>query len=244
VPLSYRYIYEYSNDEWWQRLSRGTRTNVRCAAKRGVIVRAVQFDDDFVKGIHEIYNETPIRQGRPFFHFGKDFDTVKRESSTYLNRSEFFGAYFDDKLIGFIKIVYVDRLATIIHIISKNSHRDKRPMNAMLAKAFEAGVERGVSFLIYGKYTYDGNENSPLAEFKRRNGFEQVNYPRYFVPLSAKGRLSIQLGVHNGLKALIPLSALALIPLSAANLLRSLRSQFYQRRYAKQETLSRSASSV
>jgi hypothetical protein len=181
----------------------------------------MRFDDDFVKGIQGIYNETPIRQGRRFWHFGKDFETVKRESSTYLDRSEFLGAYSDDELIGFIKIVYVDRMATLIHILSKNAHQDKRPINAMLAKAVEACVKRGISFLIYGKYTYEGNESSPLTEFKRRNGFEEIRYPRYFLPLTAKGGLAIQLGFHNGAKALIPRRA--------TNLLRNLRSQFYQR---------------
>jgi hypothetical protein len=241
----YPYYFEWDNwavapitnyDEWWQKLPQETRKNVRRSAKRGVTVRGVKFDDKFVKGIHDIYNETPIRQGRRFFHFGKDFDTVKQESSTYLDRSEFLGAYFDDELIGFTKIVYVDRIATLIHIISKNTHQDKRPMNAMLAKAFEACEKRGVSFLIYGKYDYDGHENSTLAEFKRRNGFEKVKYPRYFVPLTAKGRLAIQLRVHNGLKALIPRPA--------ANLLRNLRSQLYHHRYAEGESLSKSATSV
>lgn len=230
----YSYHFEWDNwavvpiasyNEWWEkRLPQETRKNVRRAAKRGVTVKSARFDGDFVKGIHGIYNETPIRQGRRFWHFGKDFDTVERESSTYLDRSEFLGAYFNDELIGFVKIVYVDRIATLIHILSKNEHQDKRPINAMLAKAVEVCVQKGVSFLVYGKYIYDGNENSPLTEFKRRNGFEEIKYPRYFVPLTAKGSLAIQLGIHQGLKGLVPRPAV--------NLLRSLRSQFYERRYS------------
>jgi hypothetical protein len=160
-----------------------------------------------------------------FWHFGKDFETVKRESGTYLDRSEFLGAYFNDDLIGFVKLIYVDRVATIIHILSKNAHQDKRPINALLAKAVEVCGQKEISFLIYGKYTYDGNENSPLTEFKRRNGFEEVKYPRYFLPLTLKGKLAIQLGVHNGVKALIPRSV--------KDLLRNWRSQFYQRRYSE-----------
>jgi hypothetical protein len=224
-------------DEWWEkRLPQETRKNVRRAAKRGVAVKGVSFDDEFVEGIRAIYNETPVRQGRPFWHFGKDFDTVKRESSTYLERSEFLGAYCQDELIGFIKIVYVDRMAMLMHILSKNAHQDKRPINAMLAKAVEICEKKRVSFLVYGKYVYDGNENSPLTEFKRRNGFEPMKYPRYFLPLTVRGNFAIQLGVQDGVKPLIPSPVV--------NLLRSIRSRFYQRRYSEGEGLPQAASSV
>ena len=39
---------------------------MRRAEKRGVVVREVPFDDDLVRGIVEIYDETPIRQGGPY----------------------------------------------------------------------------------------------------------------------------------------------------------------------------------
>jgi hypothetical protein len=226
-----------SFDDWWEkRLPQETRKNVRRAAKRGLTVKSVSCDDEFVKGIERIYNESPVRQGRRFWHFGKDFETVKREASTYLDRSEFLGAYVNDELAGFIKIVYVDRTATLMHIISKNEHQDKRPMNALLAKAVEVCCKKGNSFLIYGKYIYDGNEKSPFTEFKRRNGFEEIKYPRYFVPLTVKGRLGIQLGLHKGLKGLIPRPAV--------NLLRDVRSQFYQRLYSGRENVPHPLSSA
>ena len=50
---------------------------MRRAAKRGVIVRVAPFDDEFARGIHKICNEAPGRQGRRFWHYGKDFETVK-----------------------------------------------------------------------------------------------------------------------------------------------------------------------
>lgn len=213
-------------DDWWEkRVPQETRKNVRRAAKRGVTVRQVSFDDELVRGIHGIYNETPIRQGRRFWHFGKDLETVKRESSTYLNRSEFLGAYFNDELIGFVKIVYVDQIATLLHILSKNAHQDKRPINALLAKAVEVCSQRETRFLVYGAYTYDGNTDSPLTEFKRRNGFEELKYPRYFLPLTAKGTVAVQLRLHKGVKAMIPRSM--------KDALRNWRSRFYQRRFAE-----------
>ena len=100
VP-KYAYHLEWDNfaiipistySEWWeQRVGAGTRRAVRKASKAGVIAKQVQFDDDFVKGIVNIYNETPIRQGRPFWHFAKSFDVVKRENSTYAARNTFLG---------------------------------------------------------------------------------------------------------------------------------------------------------
>ncbi len=71
----YGYYMEWDNvavvpittfDEWWSRLPQATRKNVRRSAKRGVNVRLAEFDDDFVKGIVNIYNESPVRQGRRF----------------------------------------------------------------------------------------------------------------------------------------------------------------------------------
>jgi len=189
---------------WWEKLPQETRRNVRKAAKLGVDVRVVPFDDELVRGIVDIYNETPIRQGRRFWHFGKSFEAIKSETATYLERSEFIGAYHENALIGFIKLVYVDRCANIIHILSKEQHGDKRPTNALLARAVQVCADKGMSSLQYCKYVYGGNETSSLTEFKRRNGFEPVRYPRYYVPLTATGTLVMRLKLHHGVVQLLP----------------------------------------
>ena len=217
-PLSqtapkYQYYFEWDNaavistksyDQWWNKLSQDTRRNVRRAAKVGVVVRSVPFTDELVNGILEIYNETPVRQGKPFWHYGKSFEVVKTECATYPERSEFIGAYFEDKLIGFCKLTYADDCAHIIHILSKEAHTDKRPTNAMIAKAVEICVGNGMSYLTYCRYLDGGNEQSPLTEFKRRNGFERLPYPRYFIPLNLKGKLALKLGLHHGLRNRLP----------------------------------------
>jgi hypothetical protein len=232
VAPKYDYHFEWDNwavipitcfKDWWDgRLPQEARKNVRRATKRGVIVKTVAFDDDLVRGIQEIYNETPVRQGRKFWHYGKDFATVKLENATYLDRSEFIGAYVGTELAGFIKIIYAGPFAALIQIIAKNAHHDKRPMNAMLAKAVELCEAHGASYLVYGKYIYDGREDSPLTEFKRRNGFEEIKFPRYFVPLTTKGRLAIKLGLHLGIRNVIP------APVVSWGL--NLRSRYYRRR--------------
>ena len=193
-----------SYSDWWENLSQETRRNVRLASKRGVVVRKVPFNENLVQGITGIYNETPFRQGRRFWHYGKSFETVKHDNGTFLARSCFIGAYLGDELIGFIKMVYVNRLASIMQILSKIGHQDKRPANAMIAKAVEICAEKDVSHLLYCKYVYHKNRHDALTEFKRRNGFTRMNYPRYFVPLTLKGRLAIPLKLQLGLVEVLP----------------------------------------
>jgi hypothetical protein len=214
ITPKYDYRFEWDNwaavpttsfKDWWEnRLPQESRKNVRRAAKREVVVRVVPFDDELVEGIHRIYNETPIRQGKRFWHFGKDLDTLRRELATYLDRSEFIGAYWNEELIGFLKMVYVGRVATLFHIISMNEHHDKRPMNALIAKAVEFCEQKGISHFIYGQFVYGNKHQSSLLEFKRRNGFEQINFPRYYVPLTVKGRLFVLLKLYKGIGGLVP----------------------------------------
>ena len=231
IEPKHRYHMEWDNvaaiptatySDWWDnRLPQETRKNVRRSVRRGVIVKAMALDDEFIRGIVAIYNETPIRQGQRFAHYGKDFDTIRKEVSPLLDRSEFIGAYFGGDLIGFIKLVYMGEVAGILHIVSMNKHYDKRPTNALIAKAVEICNSKGIKYLVYGKYTYGNKTNSPLSEFKRRNGFQKVLVPRYYVPLSLKGRISIKLKLHRGL--------LGLLPADVITSLLKLRSQFFQR---------------
>ena len=225
----FKYAFEWDNvaaarttnfTEWWEKLPQEARKNARRAAKKGVSVRVVKFDDEFVKGIKGIYDETPVRQGMRFWHFGKDLETVKMENGTYLERSEFIGAYYQDELIGFMKFVYVDKTAKIMQILSQTSHYDKRPMNALIAKAVEVCHEKGMSYLVYSKFTFGKKKTSPLTEFKRRNGFEQMNFVRYYVPLSLKGKVALKLKLHRGL--------IGILPSGLIDLLLRLRAKFIQ----------------
>ena len=189
---------------WWEkRVDAGARRAVRKAAKSGVVVKVAEFDDAFVQGIVNINNETPIRQGKPFWHFQKSFDAVKRENSTYAERNDFLGAYYQDELIGFMRLTYTDRVGNIVQLLSMMKHYDKRPANALIAKAVEICEQKEMSHLLYYNYIYNDPKSS-LTEFKRRNGFEQVLLPRYFIPLTAKGKIAVGLKLHRGLAQRIP----------------------------------------
>ncbi len=191
-------------DAWWNGLSQDPRKNVRRAAKRGVTVQAVDLDDHLINGIVGIYNETPMRQGKLFGHYGKSFETVKKEVSTFPGRSQFVAAYLGTELIGFIKVVHMGNISGILHIVAKVQHEDKRPANAMVAKAVELCCQRNAEFLLHGKYVYGNKVNSPLTEFKRRCGFQKFDVPRYYVPLTIKGWVFVTLGLQKGLLGLLP----------------------------------------
>jgi len=194
-----------SYDDWWSnQLKSRVRGLIRKSAKQGVEVREAEYTDDFVRGMTSIFNETPIRQGRRFWHYGKDFETVKRQFSRYLFREKLIGAYVGDELIGFMMIGFAGHYAVTGQIISKIAHRDKGPNNALMAKAVEMCAREQVPYLVYLNWS-----TGSLSEFKRRNGFERTSLPRYYVPLTARGELALRLGVHKGFRRLIPESTQA-----------------------------------
>jgi len=187
-------------DHWWKKqIKDKTRNMVRKAQKAGVEIRAVEFGDELIRGIHKLYNESPIRQGKRFWHYGKNLETLRREHGTFLNQSQFFGAYHKGEMIGFIKLVHGQGVSNLMNIVAMISHRNKAVTNALIAKAVEICAERGVPRLQYGT----GNSRS-IGDFKKHHAFEEVRVPRYFVPLNWKGALALKLGLHRPLDRRLP----------------------------------------
>src|SRR6266567_4272352 len=86
-------------DHWWnQQIRSYPRNRARQAEKKGIVFRETPFNDTLVQGIWEVYNECPIRQGKPFIHYGKDLEWVRRHAGTFLDTSIFIGAFLDDKM--------------------------------------------------------------------------------------------------------------------------------------------------
>jgi hypothetical protein len=189
-----------SFEHWFERqLTTKPRNKLRKAWKSGVQVSVAPFDDALVAGIMDIYNESPLRQGKPNRHYGKDFDTVRREHATFLDRSEFLCARAGGELLGFAKLTHAPRCSTVMNIIAKVSARDRAPMNALIAQCVERTAARDIPLLNYGIWGRRG-----LNEFKTANGFECVRVPRYHVALTAAGALALRLGLHRGLKERLP----------------------------------------
>jgi hypothetical protein len=237
----YNYPMEYDNfaaihistfDNWWNKqIGFKARNKAKQAEKRGVILREIPFDDALVEGIWKIYNETPIRQGKRFPHFGMTLEQVRPYAATFLDQSVFIGAFFEDQMIGFIKMT-MDETRTqagLMHIVSMIGHRDKAPTNALVAQAVRACADRHVSYLVYSNFAYGKKEADSLSDFKERNGFQRIDIPRYYVPLTAIGRIALSFGLHRRFTDYIPEDF--------QKRLRDLRAAWYSRRMPSTEAL-------
>ena len=214
ISPKYKFYLEWDNvaaiqlksyDYWiHKQANRKARQAVTRAKRRGIVVKLVDYDDNLVKGISAIYNETPIRQGREFPHYGKDFESVKKENASFLERSDFIAAFHNEEIVGIIKIVYQGEIANILQIISSIKHRDKFTMNALIAEAVQLCVNKKKTHLLYGKWIYNRKQKSSLTDFKRHNGFAKIEIPRYYIPMNLKGKIILKLGLHHGLINKLP----------------------------------------
>ena len=185
--------------QWWKQIGCKTRNRIRKAEKEGLVVKQVPYDDEFVRGMTAIFNETPVRQGRPFRHYGKNFETVKSQFARYVHRESMLGAYVNGELAGFVMLADAGRFGLATQIIASLKHRDKSPNNALMAKAVELCAEKKLPHLVYAFWTDDS-----LAEFKRHCAFEPMRVPRYWVPLTWKGSMALAGGLHHGWKGWLP----------------------------------------
>ena len=203
-------------EHWWNhQITTFPRNRARQAEKKGVKILEVPYSEELVKGIFEIYNECEIRQGKRFPHYGKDLATVRKMTATFLDRSAFIGAYLGDRLIGFAKLHCDENRsqAGLTHILSLMEHKDKAPTNALLAKAVSYCAENKIPYLVYSRFNDGNKQRDSLMDFKERNGFKRVDFPRYYVPLTQMGRLAFQLGLHKRFRDQIPKPILATLRL-------------------------------
>jgi len=187
-------------DHWMtKQINAKTRNMVRKSSKCGLVLREVPLDDDFINGIVDIYNECPSRQGKKFWHYGIDFDGAKAHIDTFTDRSQFVGAFDGSEMIGFFKLTRNANSASLMQVISKISHRDKAPNNALLAKAVEMCADQGIPFLQYGMWA-----EGTLGEYRQRHGFVRFDIPRYYVPLTAIGQVALKLRLYRRPGEMIP----------------------------------------
>ena len=205
------------------------RNKMKKAAKSGVEVRNIAFGEEVVKGISSIYNESRIRQGAKNTHYNMPYKMVKKLNETFLDRCDFIGAFYGNELIGYLKIVYTDKYARVMGILGKVKHKDKSPMNLLLAKAVEICAEKKIPYFVYAKYDYGKVGSDTLKEFKKNNGFENILIPRYYIPLNKYGVLMLKLKFHKGIKNMIPRFVV--------RQLLNIRRAWYSRRYFYQDPM-------
>lgn len=212
-------------EHWWtKQINKKTRNKARLAEKCGVTLRELPFDDALVQGIRRIYNETPVRQGKRFPHFGMSMEGIRQYAGTFLDSSFFIGAFLGSDLIGLAKLT-MDETRTqagLMHIVSLLSQRDKSPTNALIAEAVRSCANRQIPYLVYSSFAYGNKQHDSLSDFKEHNGFERIDVPRYYVPLTPLGRAAFRLGMHHKLADRLPEPLLAK--------LRDVRTAWYSRR--------------
>jgi hypothetical protein len=236
----YKYHLEWDNmavipvttfEQWWNKqILSVPRNRMKQAGKRGVVLREVPFSEELVRSIKKIYDETPVRQGRPFPHYNEDFDSLYRAEATFLDYTIFLGAYLGEELIGFIKLVADEewKQAGMMNILSMISQRNKAPNNALVAEAVRACENHGISNLVYYRFAHGKRERDSVSDFKTNCGFKRVDVPRYYVPLTPWGHVALKLGLHHRLRDRLPESV--------AERLRALQKKWHSGKDSTQKT--------
>ncbi len=129
---------------WWQSLDPRVRNKIRKAQKGGVEFRDVVLNEEFAQAVQVIYSESPIRQGRKFWHFGQSAASIHEELSSLFGRCHFVGAYWRNELIGFAKLFHGNNILRTVHIIGKLAQRDKPVQDGLIARAVEICEEQGI----------------------------------------------------------------------------------------------------
>lgn len=186
-------------DEWWRNVGKKTRNLVRKAEKSGIKTEIVEPNEKLAEGMWKVFNETPIRQGRAFPHYGVPLQNVKCGVLSAQNCT-FIGAFVQGELAGFIQLVRGDKIAIISQILSLQRHSDKAVNNALIAKAVEVCEANQTGWIMYGRM---GNHPS-LDNFKQSNGFTRQPLTRYYVPITRKGRIAVKIGLHREFKDALP----------------------------------------
>lgn len=229
----YNYPMEWANfaalpvstfDHWWNEvLNFKGRNKAKQAEKKGVEVREIPLDDELTEGIRRIYDECPVRQGKRFPHYGMSRERIRAYAGTFPDSSVFIGAFFAGELIGFAKLT-MDETCTqagLMHILSMIGHREKSPTNALIVQAVRSCASRKIPHLVYSSFGYGNKRRDTLSDFKERNGFQRVDIPRYYVPLTRLGEIAFRAGLHRSL--------IERIPESLITRLRDYRAAWYNR---------------
>ena len=102
------------------------------------------------------------------------------------------------------------------------SQRDKAPTNALVVQAVRSCTDRKIPYLVYSNFAYGKKQKDSLSDFKERNGFQKIDVPRYFVPITPLGSAAIKFGLQHPLTSKLP------EPLMVK--LREMRNNWYMRK--------------
>ena len=194
-------------EHWFtQQIKAQTRNKIRKSEKAGLTAKEVPFDDNLIRSIKVINDESPVRQGRPFWHYNDDLETVRRENGSFLTQAVFLGVFHEGVMVGYAKLVSdpSQQQAGLMQILTMLQHRDKAPSNMLIAEAVRSCAKRSIPILWYANFSYGKKDKDGLSEFKERNGFRRVDIPRYYLPITLWGRIALRMRLHRGIKEHVP----------------------------------------
>jgi len=92
----------------------------------------------------------------------------------------------------------------------------------LIVQAVRYCAERKIRFLVYDQFAYGNKSGDSLSEFKKANGFQRIDLPRYYVPLTPFGRMAFHLRLHHRF--------IDHLPGTVADKLREIQNAWYNRK--------------
>jgi hypothetical protein len=191
-----------SYDDWWSNsIKKHERYSVRKAQKSGIKVKRTEINDELLRSVQKIYNETPIREGRRYSGYGQSIQSLRKKFQN-MGDSDLLGAYLGSELVGLIWIRYGNRAALIQSFVSLLEQRNKCPNNALISEAVKRCASRHFEFLVYGNHY---GFLPSLDVFRTKQGFQKFPLSRYYVPLTTTGEVALKLRLHRKFEYLLPI---------------------------------------
>jgi len=177
-------------EDWFCALRKKQRYTLRRAKKLGVEARLSMGDEEDVQAAYSLYHETDRRQDMKFVPYYSYSASALRSMLAKSDSCIMLGAYLNKKLVGFMKL-RIGELGAIVETMLVTIHRIPGVGNVLIESAVKELCAKDIRFLIYGHMGY----MSGLDDFKIHNGFKSVPDRRYYVPMTHKGRVCINMGL-------------------------------------------------
>lgn len=194
-------------DYWGKKVvAKDVRESLRRIRREGVEVREMPFNASSCEDISTLFNESPIRQGKRYWHYGKSAAQIQEELSPLASRSLYVGAYHRGRLVGFTQVVRLESIGVLrtVHVLGSLVSRKVRPVTAMIDWMVRYGWENGFQRIVYGKHDYGNASNDSLTAFKSRHGFRSEPLRIDYHCLCPQGAWYLAAGLHRNLREMTP----------------------------------------
>ena len=171
-----------SVDEIWSKVQKYTKTNVKRAAKRGIIIKELKLKEelqDFVK-LHQQWGET---KGLSVIYSSDELQSLWDNISN--GTEKIFFAFNNDKIISSIRISIFNNTVIPTQVLNSYSKSTSLGGPALTWRAITWAKESNMKIYdITGgtnpENTANDNTDSSLVHYKRKWGGDQIQYYKFF----------------------------------------------------------------